>query len=152
MPSNAQSSSNTPQVLEVRPFKPDELQQRADAEDWLWCHYPWVFQDPNSGAQRLFVMGGDYIVGYAARRLMPDARKGFRLLFSDQPFEGSECARLTELQFGGASYLVDTPDALALYNEPIEGWFCEPILAWFNHFPEKLHFQALPLEGTMAPD
>ena len=65
---------------------------------------------------------------------IPDAERGFTLLFSDRPFPGyqSELKRQRE-EFGGHWYRSAELD--------MEGWLCPALFAYFDEAPEQLFAQ-----------
>jgi hypothetical protein len=69
---------------------------------------------------------------------IPDARKGFRLLFSPAPFPGYQRAfAFDREEFGGNWYRCDDP--------PMEGWLCPALFKYFDAAPETLYAKAEPL-------
>ena len=66
---------------------------------------------------------------------IPNARNGFRLLFSASPFPGYQ-KRLTwkREEMGGNWYGNDDP--------PMEGWLCPALFRYFNQAPKELYVKA----------
>ena len=66
---------------------------------------------------------------------IPEARRGFRLLFSAAPFPGYqlELTRGRE-EYGGHWYRVK--------DSPAEGWLCPALLKYFENAPERLYARA----------
>jgi len=66
---------------------------------------------------------------------IPDARAGFRLLFSMSPFPGYQ-KRLTwnREEMGGNWYACDDP--------PMEGWLCPALFRYFDRAPAELYVKA----------
>ena len=84
---------------------------------WLDEVGTWVFDDPAAGlSQEPFVSGVPEMIDYLVKDI-PNARSGFRLLFSASPFPGYQ-KRLTwkREEMGGNWYASDDP--------PLEGWLC----------------------------
>ena len=103
-----------------------------------WYSGTWVFDDPVTGLVREpFVSGVPEMIDVLVRDI-PDARSGFRLLFSAAPFPGFQ-KRFTRLRsdFGGVWYRSDDP--------PMEGWLCPALFQYFQEAPEQLFARAEPL-------
>jgi hypothetical protein len=105
---------------------------------WLDLAETWVFDDPAKDlAQEPFVEGIpamiDDLVG-----AIPNALRGFRLLFSAGPFPGYQ-RKLTRLRqdFGGWWYASDEPAA--------EGWLCPALFRYFDEAPSEIYVKAEPL-------
>jgi hypothetical protein len=66
---------------------------------------------------------------------IPNARQGFRLLFSVAPFPSFQ-RKLTRLreEFGGWWYRSDEPEA--------EGWLCPALFRYFDDAPEEIYVKA----------
>ena len=104
-----------------------------------WLHGTWVFDDPRTGlVQEPFVssvpeMIDDLVSG------IPNARHGFRLLFSSEPFPGFQ-RRLAWVreEMGGNWYKADQP--------PIEGWLCPALFEYFDEAPAELFVKAEALQ------
>lgn len=129
-------------VHEIRPYVVGD----GTAPQNEFCGKPWAFDDPARGIkQEWFVLGGERLMDYASRDV-PNADAGFRLLFSDAPFDGAEVAtlreRTPELAENGGIY--EVPGAM-LDGEPVSGWLCPTTLAYFEQFPARLYFKGLPL-------
>lgn len=95
---------------------------------WLDSVGTWVFDDERVGLlQEPFVSGADEFLTYLVKDI-PDARKGFRLLFSVAPFPGFQ-RKLTwdREEMSGNWYRSDNPS--------MEGWLCP---ALFHYFDEAL--------------
>jgi hypothetical protein len=94
----------------------------------------WVFDDEKVGLVREpFVAGADEIIEIIAAAI-PDAEKGFTLLFSASPFPGYHVTfewRREEL--GGNWYY-----AAELKRE---GWLCPALLKYFDQAPPVLYAQ-----------
>jgi hypothetical protein len=69
---------------------------------------------------------------------LPDARRGFRLLFSAEPFPGYQRKAVRVRQeMGGNWYATDEP--------PQEGWLCPALFRYFAEAPETIHVRAEPM-------
>ena len=109
-------------------------------------HGTWVFDDPAAGLTREpFVSGIPEMIDELVRDV-PNAEKGFRLLFSEAPFPGYQrVAQRTRGDYGGTWYRTgatsehpDTPEA--------EGWLCPALFKYFPEAPERLYVKAEPLK------
>lgn len=104
-----------------------------------WLHGSWVFNDPATElVQEPFVSGVPEMIDDLVADI-PDARQGFRLLFSSGPFPGHQrkLIRLRE-EFGGWWYRADQP--------PSEGWLCPALFRYFEAAPAELFVKAEALK------
>lgn len=102
---------------------------------WLENVQTWVFDDPATGlVQEPFVNGVPEMIDHLTVGI-PDARRGFRLLFSAAPFPGFQ-RRLEWVreELGGNWYLADRP--------AIEGWLCPALFRYFDRAPRELFVKA----------
>lgn len=100
-----------------------------------FAHGTWVFDDDRVGlVQEPFVSGVPEMIDDLVRDI-PDARQGFRLLFSTSPFPGFQ-RRLTwvKAEMGGNWYRADEP--------PSEGWLCPALFRYFDEAPLELFVKA----------
>lgn len=103
-----------------------------------WCGdlRTWIFDDPSVELEREPFMCPAVIDALA--RGVPNARDGFRLVFSDSPFPGFQ--RILALQGqenGGARYALD--------GSGLEGWLCPAIFRYFSDAPATLYMNAEPV-------
>jgi hypothetical protein len=113
-------------------------QINAIAPYWLETVGTWVFDDERVGlVQEPFVSGADDFLTHLVRNI-PDARNGFRLLFSAGPFPGYQ-QRLTwvRAEMGGNWYRAEQPT--------MEGWLCPALFRYFDAAPAELYVKAEPL-------
>ena len=99
----------------------------------------WVFDDPRVGLDKEpFVSGADTMIDLLVADL-PNAAKGFRLLFSATPFPGST-VRLEwrREEFGGNWYYAS--------DLSMEGWLCPALLRYFDKPPKEIYVKAEPKE------
>jgi hypothetical protein len=97
----------------------------------------WVFDDPAVGLVREpFVAGVPEIIDAAVRDI-PDAAKGFNLIFSASPFPGHqvELEWLRE-EHGGNWYRWTATGQ--------EGWLCPALFKYFDAAPRRLYGLARP--------
>jgi hypothetical protein len=98
----------------------------------------WVFDDPAAGlVQEPFVAGVPEMIDHLVAEI-PDARAGFRLIFSPGPFPGWQ-RKLTWVREdgGGNWYRADDP--------PLEGWLCPALFKYFDAAPPEIYVKAEPL-------
>jgi hypothetical protein len=102
-----------------------------------WYQGTWVFDDPAVGLTREpFVSGVPEMINELVKDI-PDARKGFRLLFSSSPFPGYQKEfSWTRGDYGGNWYRCDEP--------AMEGWLCPALFKYFDAAPKKLYARAEP--------
>lgn len=99
----------------------------------------WVFDDPSVGLKREpFVAGAPEIIDELTKDI-PNAKDGFRLLFSANEFPGYQ-KQLTWLHGGksGNYYQLDDP--------PMEGWLCPALFKYYTDPPPKIFVKAEPLK------
>ncbi|MHC4606549.1 MAG: DUF6717 family protein [Planctomycetota bacterium] len=97
----------------------------------------WVFDDTRAGLEKEpFVAGIPEMVDDLAKDI-PDADKGFRLLFSAKPFPG-HAVRLEwrREESGGNWYYCEAFDK--------EGWLCPALFKYFKEAPKEIYGKAEP--------
>ena len=100
-----------------------------------WVHGTWVFDDATTGlVQEPFVSGVPEMIDDLVADI-PNARKGFRMLFSTAPFPGFQ-RRLEWVreEMGGNWYKTNQP--------AIEGWLCPALFEYFDEAPKELFVKA----------
>ena len=104
-----------------------------------WWSGTWVFDDPATGLVREpFVCGIPEMIDRMVREI-PDARKGFRLLFSGTPFPDHQAAfDLVREELGGAWYRGRGEIA------EMEGWLCPALFKYFDETPKVIYAKAEP--------
>jgi hypothetical protein len=101
-----------------------------------WHAGTWVFDDTRTAlVQEPFVSGVPEMIDQLVADI-PDARRGFRLLFSADPFPGAVRFELMREKDGGAYYRDDQGN---------EGWLCPALFLYFEQAPPQLHAKAEPL-------
>jgi hypothetical protein len=97
----------------------------------------WVFDDPDVDLRREpFVAGIDTMIDRLVQSI-PNAEKGFRLLFSPTPFPGYTVKlEWRREEYGGNWYW--SPD----YQ--MEGWLCPALFKYFSEAPKELYGRAEP--------
>lgn len=99
----------------------------------------WVFDDASAGlVKEPFVAGVPEMIDVLVNEI-PNADKGFRLLFSAQPFPGHQ-KKLTWLRgdSDGNFYSLDDP--------PMEGWICPAMFKYYSTAPKHLYVKAESIE------
>ncbi len=98
----------------------------------------WVFDDKSSGlVKEPFVAGVPEMIAVLVKDI-PDAGKGFRLLFSAKPFPGHQKElRWLRGDSGGNYYALDDP--------PMEGWICPAMFKYYSKAPKNLYVKAEPI-------
>ena len=101
-------------------------------------HGTWMFDDASVGLHREpFVSGIPEMIDLLVQDIA-GAERGFRLVFSAQPFPGHQVeVQRTREEYGGAWY------RWAAHNR--DGWLCPALLKYFPTPPEKLYCKAEPL-------
>ena len=104
-----------------------------------WYQGTWVFDDEAMGLVREpFVEGIPEMINRLVQDI-PDAHKGFRLLFSANPFPGYQGELALERpEYGGCWYRdVETSES---------GWLCPALFLYFGVAPEKIYVKTEKLE------
>ena len=95
----------------------------------------WVFDDDRVGLVREpFICGIPAMIDIMVKDIA-DAEKGFKMLFSQNPFPNyqAELIYLRE-QYGGAWYKWE--------KHNLEGWLCPAMFKYFSSTPDKIYCQA----------
>jgi len=97
----------------------------------------WVFDDERVGLfQEPFVAGADLVIDRMVADI-PDAVRGFTLLFSAAPFPGHQAESVQRRpEWGGYWYYSPKLD--------LEGWLCSALFKFFPEAPPKLYAQFKP--------
>jgi hypothetical protein len=108
-----------------------------------WSNGTWVFDDPRVGLVREpFVSGIPEMITRLTADI-PDARKGFRLLFSATPFPGQQAVfTRVKSEMGGTWYRSD--------DLKTEGWLCPALFKYFEAAPDKIFAKAEPNSDAAA--
>lgn len=97
----------------------------------------WVFDDTKVGLiQEPFVEGADVIIDLAVANI-PNADRGFLLLFSATPFPGHQFRLSWRRADSGGNYYYS-------HSHGLEGWLCPALLEYFDQAPKELYFQVKP--------
>jgi hypothetical protein len=97
-------------------------------------HGMWVFDDARVGlAQEPFVAGADTWIDQVVADI-PDAERGFTLIFSNTPFPGHQYQLDWRREDGGGNWYY-SPDL------EMEGWLCPALFRYFPEAPRSLYVQ-----------
>jgi hypothetical protein len=123
-PAIAQQPTSANSILVIQPYRFAET---------------WVFDDPQAGLRKEpFVAGVPEIIDKMVADI-PDAEKGFRLLFSAQDFPGATHKfELKRPEKGGNWYY--SPE----YK--MEVWLCPSLFKYFKQAPQILYVKAEALK------
>ena len=100
----------------------------------------WVFDDAKVGLlQEPFVDSAGALLDRMTAAI-PEAERGFTMLFSAQPFPGHQAVfeRRRE-EYGGWWYFSPAHAA--------EGWLCPALFRYFEAAPERIYAQAKPRQA-----
>jgi len=109
-----------------------------------WYLDTWVFDDASVGLDKEpFVQGIPEMIDVLVKDI-PNARSGFVLLFSSQPFAGYQVElTLVREEYGGHWYKSKDYDT--------EGWLCPALFRYFDAAPESIYIKAEPGRGRYEP-
>jgi hypothetical protein len=94
----------------------------------------WVFDDPKVGlVQEPFVGGADTLIDRAVADI-PDAAKGFVMVFSTEAFPGHQ-HRLEWRRAEGSGNVYYLPE----FDQ--EGWLCPALFRYFGYAPPQIYVQ-----------
>ncbi|MDQ6621563.1 MAG: hypothetical protein M3Z31_18030 [Pseudomonadota bacterium] len=104
-------------------------------------HGTWVFDDARVGLDHEpFVSGADTMIDRAVAAI-PDADRGFTLLFSQAPFAGHQITlERTRANASGTWY--HSPEL------GVEGWLCPALFKYFSSAPQKIYVRVEPGRNT----
>lgn len=95
----------------------------------------WVFDDSSTGLKREpFVSGIPEMINYLIKDI-PNADKGFQMLFSSKPFPGYMMkVTWVRKEQGGNWYYCRELD--------MEGWLCPALFKYFKEAPKEIYVKA----------
>jgi hypothetical protein len=97
----------------------------------------WVFDDPSVGlSQEPFVSGADAMTDRVVADI-PNAERGFTLVFAATPFPGHQ-HRLDWVRADGDGNWYRSADL------EMEGWLCPALFRYFDEAPKHLYAQVKP--------
>src|SRR4051812_5485236 len=101
----------------------------------------WVFDDPQVGlSKEAFVSGADTMIDRAVAGI-PDAERGFALLFSEVAFPGHQLRLDWRRDEAGGNWYYCGELGL-------EGWLCPALLKYFPRAPKRIFVQVKPKERS----
>lgn len=103
-----------------------------------WYNGTWVFDDERANLSReAFVAGIPDMINHITKDI-PNARKGFRLLFSSKEFPGYQIRLTWVRKEGGGNWY---------YSEEMkkEGWLCPALFRYFKEAPKEIYAKAEPI-------
>ena len=103
----------------------------------------WVFDDESKDLNReAFIAGADTIIDAMVQDI-PNAKDGFNLLFSAQPFPGYQVVvKRIGYEYEGTIY--------ACEELGIVGWLCASLLDYFTEAPEFIYAQVKAIENPSS--
>lgn len=106
-----------------------------------WSGGTWVFDDVRVGlVAEPFVSGVPEMIDTLVKDI-PNAREGFRLLFSTSPFPGYEAElHWVREEYGGNWYTWRVKE--------MQGWLCPALFKYFDDAPKRIYCKAEPLERS----
>lgn len=95
----------------------------------------WVFDDAEMGlTKEPFVFGIPEMIDRISQDI-PEANKGFKLIFSVKPFPGFQQSLIwVKEEYEGNWYKFSEQD--------LEGWLCPALLCYFENAPKKIYIKA----------
>jgi hypothetical protein len=100
-------------------------------------HGMWVFDDPAVGLNREpFISGADTMIDKAVSSI-PDADRGFLMVFAATPFPGHQIKLEWRRNDGGGDWYYSPQLAQ-------EGWLCPALLKYFERAPREIYVQVKP--------
>ena len=97
----------------------------------------WVFDDEATGLEKeAFISGADDVIDKMVKDI-PEAQKGFTLIFAATPFPGYQIEFLLRRpEYNGHWYYSQELD--------MEGWLCPALFKYFDGAPQKIYAQFKP--------
>ncbi len=139
---NLKRKTKGPKTMTAKPkaAQPMSNQIMVIAPYWLDWAATWVFDDPAVDLkQEPFVEGMPAMIDRLVAEI-PEARAGFRLLFSAGAFPGYQQTLVRQRpQFEGWWYALEEPPRQ-------EGWLCPALFLYFPEVPAEIYVKAEPLK------
>ena len=100
-----------------------------------WYSGTWVFDDKSVGLkQEPFILNVPDMINDLVKDI-PDARSGFKLLFSASPFPGYQVElEWVKSEFEGNWYRIK--------GQTLEGWLCPSLFKYFTMAPKSIFARA----------
>jgi hypothetical protein len=94
----------------------------------------WVFDDPRVGlVQEPFVAGADTMIDRVVENI-PEAEKGFLMVFSATPFPGHQVKLEWRRGDSGGNWYYS-------HQLEMEGWLCPALFKYFAEAPKEIYVQ-----------
>jgi hypothetical protein len=108
----------------------------------------WVFDDERTGLkEEAFVLGmTEMISAVIQHRSIPDATRGFDLLFSASEFDGYDVRVTREYSEGGGNWYRGD-----VFGHEMRGWLCPALFRYFEEAPDHIYMKAEPLSEGVDP-
>jgi hypothetical protein len=107
-----------------------------------WYAGTWVFDDKAAGLKmEPFVMNMPEMINDLVKDI-PDARRGFRMLFSASPFPGYQ----VELEWIRPQ---DDGNWYRIKGQTLEGWLCPALFKYFDVAPKRMFVKAEKLQSRI---
>jgi hypothetical protein len=122
----------------------------------------WIFDDARTGLkEEAFVLGmSEMITRLVETKGISEAKNGFALDFSDEPFEGAD-AELKWLRSGDPQVVPGRDGSASqvfgnwyggnVAGQQMEGWLCPALGLYFHAAPQRLFVKAEPLPAGVDP-
>jgi len=109
----------------------------------------WVFDDESKGIKREPFVGDTNVIIDALVKHIPDSRKGVKLLFSEDMFEGCVPFPLVKgmKANGGCWYSLTRADGISL-----KGWLCKVLYKYFPKAPLNIWFKVEDIQNGTKID
>lgn len=123
----------------------------------------WVFDDPQTGLkEEAFVLGASEMISRLVEaKGIPDARRGFSLTFSDEPFAPydveltwlapQEAADLLAQAVDGISAVAGNWYRGVVAGKPMVAWLCPALYEYFSDAPRRIFVKADKLPAGVDP-
>jgi hypothetical protein len=110
----------------------------------------WVFDDSAAGLkEEAFVLGmSEIITRVVEHHRVPDASRGFRMIFSHEPFEGAH-ARIDKIP-GGSQEQGNWYEG-EICGLSMRGWLCPALYLYFSQAPNQIYMRAEKLPAGVNP-
>ena len=113
----------------------------------------WVFDDEQHGLhQEALISGTDEVIEFVTKDI-PDAEKGFKLIFSDEMFENYQLVGYWyKAGYAKGPWASDIKGNWYLWNLPFQnnpkiyGWLCLALFLYFETAPSKLYIRVEPIK------
>ena len=100
-----------------------------------WYNETWVFDDKRVNLyQEPFVAGMPEIINHITKDI-PNAKNGFRLLFSANPFPGYQMKLIWQRKEEGGNWYY-------LEDLKMEGWLCPALFKYYKQAPKEIYAKA----------